>query len=625
MRSFFTALALIAASFAAHAEIPVPPSPIVKTELTVNAPAAQSSNVVWAGVTFTMPEHWHIYWQNPGDSGLPTAYEWKLPSGMKAGEIVWPAPERLEVSGLVNYGYSNKVTLPVPLTAEGAPRGEITVKAKWLVCADVCIPESATLTATLPTETKDAAAILQAARDAAPSEMLRGKYAAQHDKVMLTLTLADSARVSDAYFFPLDDGILANAAKQEFAFDETTRELTFTLARGSADTLPEWNGVVRITQGNKKYSATVVAVLDAAVATASAAEAEPVPAAKLALISALMLAFLGGLILNIMPCVLPILALKALTIAKKADASRAAAATQGVAYTIGVVGSFLIIAGLMLALKASGAAIGWGFQLQNVWFVGALTLVMLAVAFNLLGVFHLPVLFGTKAAEANENTVRGSLLTGALAVLVATPCTAPFMATAIGATLTYPAIEALLVFAALGFGMAAPFLLISVWPAARRLLPKPGAWMHRFKQILAIPMFATAAWLIWVLVQLHSPSMPVMDNVHVPYSAEKLRELRSGGTPVLVDVTAAWCLTCKVNERVALQPKVMQDFLYKKNVVLMVADWTNSDPAITAYLASFGRNGVPLYVYYPPNAEPKVLPQILTPSLIRAVVSGQPE
>ncbi len=512
---------LVAApAFAANDPQDIPPSPIVKTALVVDAPATQNSNRVWVGVTFTMPEHWHIYYKDPGDSGIPTTMEWTLPAGWKAGEIVWPAYERIDVSGIMNNGYSNQVTLPVELTAAGAPSGNISVTAKWLVCKEVCIPESATLTAILPTQTPNAREIIAAARASAAGE-------------------APAATSNDT-------------------------------------------GLLR----------------------------------------ALVLAFLGGLLLNIMPCVLPILALKALAITKKASASRREAARQGLAYTAGVVLSFLVIAGGMLALKASGAAIGWGFQLQNATFVAALAGVMLLVAANLLGWFELPVLFGARATAVDDSTRSGSFFTGALAVLVATPCTAPFMATAVGATLTLPPFAALLVFAALGLGMAAPFLLISVWPAARRLLPKAGPWMHRFKQLLAIPMLATAAWLIWVFVQLQFPSGKPMDVTHETFSTQRLEMLRAEGTPVLVDVTADWCLTCKINERVAFHPQAMQDFLHEKKVILLVADWTAADAEITAYLAQFGRNGVPLYVYYPPHGEPVVLPQVLSPSLIRSVVMG---
>lgn len=510
-----TAILLTPQAFAAN---DIPPSPIVKTALIVHAPETQRSNQGWAGVQFEVPRGWHIYYKDPGDAGIPTTLTWSLPKGWTTGDIVWPRPSQFEMSGIKSIGYSGAVTLLAPIRSAGTLRGEISVKADWLVCKEICIPESARFTATLPVTTRGA------------------------------------------------------AEKVQYAVNNTER-----------------------------------------------------PAPEAGWMSALVLAFLGGLILNFMPCVLPILALKALAVAKKADASRRDAARQGAAYTLGVVGSFLAIAAAMLALKAGGAAVGWGFQLQNPWFVGALSLVMLAVAANLYGLFELPVLLGGRATHTDDSTLRGALLTGALAVLVATPCTAPFMATALGATLTMPTLQALSVFAVLGIGMAFPFLLISLWPAARRLLPKPGVWMLRFKKLLALPMLVTALWLGWVCMQLLQPSTQGMAMPHEAFSVEKLEALRAKHQPVLVDATADWCLTCKVNERVALSGKEMQQFLREQNVTLMVADWTRRDAAIGAYLAEFGRNGVPLYVYYPPKAAPVVLPQLLTPSVVRDAILGKGE
>lgn len=624
-------LGLIASLFiagSAMAQDAIPPSPIAKTQLSIHAPLVKIGQPIDAGVTFTMPEHWHIYWKNPGDSGLPTKLEWTLPNGITAGEIEWPAPERIEMGGLVNYGYSNVVTLPVKLMpTQNDVVGEVTVKASWLVCKDICIPESATLTAMLNADAEGAARIASA-REKLP-QPFNGKAAfdVTSEAVTLTLTRDNPWGVfSAARFSPVEDGLMSNSGTA--TTKQVGNELTFTFPRGSADAINDWHGVLHITADGKEQTWNVSATNNTPVVITETPPVEvskpttalPAPVPPSFLI-ALVLAFAGGLILNIMPCVLPILALKALALSKKAAASRAAAAKQGISYTAGVVVSFLVIAGGMLALKASGAAIGWGFQLQNVGFVAFLTVVMLLVSANLLGMFELPVLFGEKATGVNEDKASGSFFTGVLAVMVATPCTAPFMATAIGATLSFPTLQALAVFAALGLGMASPFLLISFWPAARRLLPKPGAWMHRFKQILAIPMLATAAWLIFVLVQLLSPTQVVKDDLYEPFSTERLQELRAAEKPVLVDVTAAWCISCKVNERVAFKPDEMQQFFRDQKLTLMIADWTSSDPAITAYLASFGRNGVPLYVYYPPRGEPKILPQILSPALVREALT----
>lgn len=607
----------------------IPPSPIVKTEFVIHAPKVNAGEVIWAGVTYTIPEHWHIYWQNPGDSGIPTTMEWKLPEGMSAGEILWPVPQRMEEQGLVTYGYSNQVTLAVPLTSSHAVKGPVSVTTKWLVCKETCIPESATFTATIPVKNPAAEATLGAVVMQAPQSVLdaRAEYATIGDKVLLGIAGADvlpagAGPITNAVFFPLDDGIIANEGLQSFKVNPEGTSLTLTLKRGAQELLDHWRGVLSITRDGVVHHYAITAKLNPTTADAMPAALAEGTQVNLSLLAALALAFLGGVILNVMPCVLPILALKALALAKKAEASRAAAAQQGVAYTLGVVLSFLLIAAGMLILRATGAAIGWGFQLQHSGPVAFLMVVMLLVAANLLGLFEVPVLFGARGKTAGERR-EGAFLTGVLAVLVATPCTAPFMATAIGATLAMPMVEALLVFLALGLGMASPFLLISLWPAARRLLPKPGKWMQRVKQILALPMLATAVWLGWVLVQLNAGSATPMDAAHVAYSPVALQQLRDAGKPVLVDATAAWCLSCKVNERVALSPESMQQFFREHQVTIMVADWTSTDPDITAYLASFGRNGVPLYVYYPPHGQPVVLPQILTPALVREAIAPQ--
>lgn len=604
-----------------------PSSPIATAQLVVDAPLVKRGKAVSAGVTITLPEHWHIYWKNPGDSGITTSLEWALPDGITAGEIEWPAPERIEMQGLVNYGYSHVVTLPVYLTpTRDDVVGEVTVKASWLVCKDICIPESAELTAML-NGNADAAKIIAAARAQVPQPFTgNASFAAAPDAVTLTITRDNPWGADDARFSPADDGIMANYPYG--SFKQVGNELTLTMPRGSAEAPAQWQGVLHVTKAGKEEAWDITAknsgpvAETATVSESSPAEHIPTPTAPTGFTTALLLAFLGGLILNIMPCVLPILALKALALSKKAAASRTAAAKQGFSYTAGVVASFMLIAAAMLALKATGSAIGWGFQLQNPAFVAFLAVVMLLVSANLLGLFELPTLFGAKATGVNEDKLSGSFLTGVLAVLVATPCTAPFMATAVGATLSLPTAQALAVFAALGLGMASPFLIISLWPAARRLLPKPGAWMHRFKQILAIPMLATAAWLVWVLVQIMSPAPIVKTDLSEAYSAERLTQLRAEGKPVFVDATAAWCISCKVNERVALKPAQMQQFFRDKHITILIADWTNSDPEITKYLAQFNRNGVPLYVYYAPNAEPVVLPQVLTPSIVREAIEA---
>ena len=383
---------------------------------------------------------------------------------------------------------------------------------------------------------------------------------------------------------------------------------------------------------------------------------------------ALLLAFAGGMVLNLMPCVLPILSLKALALVKKSSASRSESAAHGMAYSAGILVSFAAIAILLIALQQAGGAVGWGFQLQSPGFVTVLALITFGVGLNLSGVFTVPHLFGGAGqALAAKRGLPGTFFTGALAVLVATPCTAPFMAPALGFALTQPPLAAFLVFEALALGFAAPLLLVSLSPKLLSLLPKPGAWMHTFKQLMAFPMYATSAWLVWVLTRaggeqalsealallvgaafllwLHEHMKTrLVHNLYqlgllvfavffawlllsgpgklpeaqeIPFSQEKLSELRAQDTPVFVYATASWCITCKINEATSLRTARAMEHFKKEGIVVMKADWTNQDKEISDFLRGFDRQGVPLYIFYPKgDAEPRILPQILTPYLL---------
>lgn len=670
MRKFLFALLFVANPAWAQ----VPEAPLAKAQLLLHATQVTQGEPIAAGVLFTMQPGWHIYWKNPGDSGIPTTLTWTVPDGITVSDIKWPLPERIETAGLVNYGYGEKVILPVELTpASDGISGEVHVKAEWLVCKDICIPESAELTSTLPATAPQAQVLLSNAFEQSPrTSEAQAKFAADEKYVTVSIPIGELKLTDDtvaaAEWFPVNDGVILNASAQRFVVEGG--KLRITAERGSAELPQEWSGVLRLQTHEEEPAMgfNLVAHADASMPVATPQAA--VPESSLPLAAAILFAFLGGLILNAMPCVLPILSLKALALAKKSGAEQRAARAQGIAYTFGVIATFLAIAGLMLTLKAGGAAIGWGFQLQEPAVVGGLFFLMILVALNLFGLFELPVLFGN--ATHDQHSIRGAFLTGALAVMLATPCTAPFMAPALGATLTLSSGAALLVFAALGLGMAFPFLLISLFPPARKLLPKPGAWMERFKQFLAFPMLATAAWLLWIIAQTSggaglilaltgallvawliwwahgtkdrglrkvlllatagvivwavmmqpNPNGVALEEGMEPYSAERLAELRAEGRPVFVDATADWCLTCKVNEHVALKNNDIQRLFAEKKIALLVADWTARDAAITEYLASFGRNGVPLYVYYAPQSEPVVLPQILTPATLRDAITG---
>lgn len=657
-----------------------PSQPLVQARLIIDDTLTEDGHK-WVGVAFRITPEWHIYWQNPGDSGIPTSLTWEsLPKGVSAGNIHWPVPKRASMGGLTNYGYEDEVILPVPLALkQGDAAGELRVKAQWLVCRETCIPEEATLTGSL--DEASAPREVKALNDtirALPTPHTGEAYVMLKPDVVQIAIAHESTGNAD--IFPIDDGWIKNNVTPTLS--NANGWTGFTVARGSASPANSLALVASLhtKEGQKHLHVTAqkVGPFPASVpASLFLPKAVTADTAPIGLMLALLFAFLGGLILNLMPCVLPVLSLKALSLAKKADASRRDALRHGVAYTLGVLLSFALIGGAMLALKAGGAAIGWGFQLQSPAFVFGLLIVVFLVALNLLGQFELPVLFGSRAsALTSRDSWLGSFATGVLAVALATPCTAPFMAPALGAALTLPAASTMLVFLALGLGLALPYLLISLSPRLRRLLPKPGVWMLRFKEFLAFPMFATAAWLLWVLSQQTGsmgllralavlvvlafaiwalkfsthrlwraffqvllvgsvlcsvsfpPALVSQSTPHasalasVPFNPEQLASLRAAGTPVFVDATADWCITCKVNERVALNTESTRALFAERKITFMVADWTQRDAQITEWLASFGRNGVPLYVYYPPHKPPVVLPQIITPSVVSSTIEA---
>lgn len=681
----------------------------VRASLILETVGLKPGAAPMAALRLEMREGWHSYWINPGDSGMETTIEWVLPAGVTAGAIQWPTPERIPVGPLVNYGYGHDALLLVPLNVDRAviPGQPVTLTAKaaWLACADVCIPEEATLTLDLPVldapGASPEAALIAAARAALPTTSPWKASVARVDqqlRLSLAATGLDPKLLTEAYFFPTQNGAVQAAAAQTLAV--TPRGLTLTLAVGDLPPAPgaALDGVLVLTeklgQGTarngtaRNETARNGTARNAFLISATPAAAPPAseaPAIGFGL--ALLLAFAGGIILNLMPCVLPILAMKAMSFARHGAEPR-----QGLAYTAGVLACFLGIAGLLLALRAGGAQIGWGYQLQAPIMVAAMAVLVFAVGLSFSGVLS----FGAGLASvggglAGRGGLTGSFFTGALAVVVATPCTAPFMGAALGFALVQPPVEALLVFAALGAGMAAPFLLLSMTPAFGRLLPKPGVWMDRLKQFLAFPMYATATWLVWVLsLQAGSDALlatmiamvligfaawahgatelsegkwrlagrgmaafgvlaalyllqglpsgsepngaeparaegPLAMKVGAvsweAYAPETLAAARASDRPVLLNVTAAWCITCLVNEKVALSSPKVAAALGGSGVVALKADWTRRDPGITALLAEFGRNGVPLYALYPAKGRAaELLPQILTEADVIAAI-----
>lgn len=679
------AVALVAAGAPAALAATAPPSPLVAVELLAETQSIAAGRTFWIALRQEITPGWHTYWMNPGDAGEPPRIEWTLPAGFTAGEIQWPPPERIAAGPAMSYGYSREVVLPIAVTAPPglAPGARVTLRgqASWIVCEKTCVPEEAAValtlpvTATTPVPDPRGAPLIAAARRAVPAPSpWPASFVVTPERVTFAIAARglDAQRVSEAWFYPARWGAIEHAAPQRWRIDDAG--LTLEVARGP---LPE------AVAGPVEGVLVVSERLDSGVARqAFAVRAEPRAAGPgLSLLQAAALALAGGLVLNLMPCVLPVLSVKALGLVRHASGRRAALRAHGLAYTAGVLVSFALVAGTLLGLRAGGQQLGWGFQLQSPLFVTLLAYVMFVMALSLSGVIVVGARWtGAGQALAARTGYAGSFFTGALATVAATPCTAPFMSAAIGYAVTQPWTSALLVFEALGLGLALPYLLLTLVPAWQRLLPAPGSWMVRLEQLLAFPLYASVAWLVWVVSQQAGPSGVAAalaglvliafagwvyqvsrtaggrwrrlatasvvalgvaaigaaaldslvdtraaaraaradDGAWEPFSPQRLAELRAAGTPVFLNVTAAWCLTCLVNERVALRSAAVTDAFARKGVVRLKADWTTRDPAITRVLGSFGRNGVPLYLLYPPGAatEPTVLPQILTEGVV---------
>ena len=648
------------------------------------------------GLRIAMAPGWHTYWRNPGEAGAPPEIALRLPAGATEGPIAWPAPRRIAEGPVMTYAYAGTVLLPLKVTppaAAGAGGAGFTIQATahWLVCKQICVPEQGSFTLTLPYGTPAPSA--QAGEFAAAARNVPGPSpwaasVAPDGRLWVHGDGLDGAAVTKAAFIPDLAETIRDSAPQPLTRRAHGIVLRLTPGRRFAAALGTpagLRGVLELTDRNGQRRAVTVAAQPGPVPTV------PAPIAAFggtALARLLGLAFLGGLILNLMPCVFPVLAMKAMALASAAAGGRMRA--QAAAYAAGVVAAFAALGGALLATRAAGAAIGWGFQLAAPGFVAALAWLMFAVGLNLSGVFETPGgrLAGAGQGLAGRGGLGGSFFTGLLAVVVATPCTAPFMGAAIGGALAAPPAAALAVFLAMGAGLAAPSLLLAAAPGLARAMPRPGRWMDVLRQVLAFPMYAAAAWLLWVVSAEAGPdgvlataaglvllgfaawalgvaqrgagggrrwaagaavlgvlaALAILARIAaVPpalaagigpsgagavgrseaFSAARLAALRAAGRPVFVDMTAAWCVTCLVNERVALDRAPVQAAFARRQVALLVGDWTRQDPALTAYLRAHGRDGVPLYVFYPPGApHGRVLPQLLTPGLVLEALRG---
>ena len=677
----------------------------VRAELLAWAPdGVTPGQQVWLGLQIAHQPEWHTYWKNPGDSGLPTMLAWQLPAGITAGDIAWPTPKKIPIGTLANYGYEGTVLLPVPLTVArnfSAGQLDVQLKASWLVCRQECIPQEGTFALSLPAKgsTAGSGAAFAAAFAATPTAQAAGSSQITVEGQALTVSLTGlpaALQGKTLALFPETGAITEPAAAGTQAWRGAVWTASLPLSAQRIDS-PTMMPVVVAADGTAARldvpvtgawpaAAPVVPVPPALVAAlkanaaggAAAAQAGASAAAPLTFWAALLGALLGGMILNLMPCVFPVLAIKVVSFVNAKD--QATRVRTGLAYTVGVVLSFLALGGLLLGLRAAGESLGWGFQLQSPAVVATLAVLFTLIGLNLAGLFEFGNFLPSRVASLQaKNPTVDSFLSGVLATAIASPCTAPFMGASLGYAVGLPAAQALAIFGAIGAGMALPYLAASMVPAVARALPRPGAWMVTFKQLMAFPMFATVVWLVWVLGQqtgmdgagallgllvllalvlwalgLKGSTRTVFATLSIALlavttwtlgpnvlktmepgptavalsasSAERwqawapgrVEQLTAQGQNVFVDFTAAWCVTCQYNKKTTLNNAAVLADLDAKKVTLLRADWTRRDPAVTAALGQLGRTGVPVYVIYKPGRAPVVLSEVLSVSDVRA-------
>lgn len=642
----------------------------IAAELLLESPPVPGGQMTLA-IQFTPKPGWHGYWKNPGDAGYGMELDWELPTGWVAGEPLYPVPHRLLIGGLMNHVYKGSYTVLIPLKVPlGLPKQEqsrVAVEAQWLACTDViCVPERATLTTSLaPRDVAADSARFAEWQAAIPPQIDgEGSFQTTRQSLRLAIPLPASLNLPDPHIYLADRDIISYSAEQQFSRegDLLIAEIPLNL-RGN---LPrEIEGILAF--GDKegvRFDAVNGPVPAAGVPVAGALGATP------PLYVLLLGALAGGLLLNIMPCVFPILSLKALSLAR-AGSSQAEARREGIAYSAGVILATISLGGLLLVLRAAGEQVGWAFQLQEPSVVVFMAVLASAITANLAGLFQLPSVSITRRGEPAS-----AFATGLLAAVVATPCTGPFMAAALGAALLLPAAQALILFATLGLGIALPFLLIGFIPALRRLLPKPGPWMEHFRKAMAIPMGLTVAallWLVWRIggdlfvlltigvivaligampfirapnrkgrrlavaalasgvllvaslpVSFQSPSartqVSILDPVN--FSEKNLAEARASGRPVFLWFTADWCLTCKVNERLAIERDSTRAAFERAGVIAIRGDWTKPDPEIAGFLTRQGAAGIPLYIWYAPDGSVRQLDQVLGPDSLTDLAEG---
>ena len=684
-RLIFTLLFLIAAGLPAVSMAPkilpaAADAPHLRVQLVTPEDVIYPNGDNSVGLYFKLEPGWHIYWKNAGDSGEPPHIHWTLPDGVTAGPMQFPAPRRLPLGPLMDFGYEGEVLFPLKLqVAPTVTAGKALLHAKvdWLVCREVCIPgktELETMLQMVPgTPPSGAGSALDAdlmTRFAAllPKPMPASfKAVFQQTKDGFRLAVETGRKEREAVFFPADQDILDNPAKQKVT--ATSKGLILELTKdASLKTGPaQLNGVLELSGGRAFEMTAMPGTVSAGGFTLF----------WLPLLQTFMLAFLGGLLLNLMPCVFPVLFLKGLALVNSGNEDRRKLRAHGLVYAAGILVSFWVLVGVLLGLRSAGASLGWGFQFQSPVFLALMAGLLFFLGLSLAGQFEIGLtLTSAGGSLAQKQGYTGSFFTGVLAVVVATPCSAPFMGAAIGYALAQSTVVTFAVFTALALGLAAPYVALTLQPAWTRWLPKPGAWMEVLRQAISVPIFATVIWLAWVLAQaygaaslaavlasflvlaiagwflgrwpgkrraavvgavlvLAAVALAIMSqrlatepvsaaaggNAAIsewhPWSQETVDRLIAAGRPVFVDFTASWCLSCQVNERVALQRPDVQKAFAAHGVVLLKADWTRHDEAITKALTALDRSGVPAYaLYIPGESQPEMLPEALTPGIV---------
>lgn len=701
LRGWLAPLAFMTAVIGSAAAQPVDTGHSVADLISERAAVAPGDQFLAAVKLDLAPGGWHVYWRNPGDSGLPPMVSWTLPDGMEHGDFVWPTPHAIPLTTLMNYGYETQLVLPIEMTvpADAKPGDTLAMQGALdiLICLDTCIPESGVINLSLPVEAtqrinEESSALIASYLAQAPTPLSGSatvERLADGFRVGIAseeIATAAAGKLKEIHFFPNGHEIL-HAEPQTFRRGPAGVTAELKSSDFAAKGEQALGGVLLVEQTDGTRQSWTVDATPGAMAAgisdtalrAGAASGSGASLGGIALLSVMGFAFIGGLVLNLMPCVLPVLTIKAAGLVHTAHNPKESRA-HGLAYLAGVLVCFAAFGAILVALRALGEQAGLGFQLQYAPVTAAFALLMFAVGLNLLGVFEIGgSLMGVGGGLAQKSGTSGAFFTGLLAAFVGAPCVGPFLAAPVGVALEQPAPIVIAVFLMVGAGLAAPFVALSFTPALARLLPKPGKWMVTFRQALAFPMFLTALWLLWVLAGqggsdavilvlagatllvfgiwlariagrslagravatlailaaligptvaasgMHAPEanagVVVATNEGEPWSPERVAQLQAEGRPIFIDFTARWCVTCQMNKRIAIHTARVQEAFERYDVAFLVADWTNRDSVIAEELARHGRAGVPLYLMYPASGGPPVeLPQILSPGLLAKAV-----